>query len=225
MIFSMLLALLLVFNVLAYAAKVNPKKPMVALTFDDGPSIYTKQILATLRENNARATFFVVGNRIANHRKTIQQAKSQGCEIIGHTWSHPSLTKLNQKQIRDQLVRTNQAINQVVGYTPRYFRPPYGSSNSQVRQVARELGLSLVNWSVDPQDWKSRNSKKIYSAIMNNVKDGDIILCHDLYESTAEAMKKVIPALIKQGYQLVTVSELLEASEKTIKAGNIYYNK
>jgi len=205
------------------SGNIDPDKPMIALTFDDGPSKYTEQILAALNENGGRATFCVVGNRVGNFEDVLTQIKGQGSQIIGHSWDHKQLTKLTEAEIRKELQKTNTSIYDAAGVEPKMYRPPYGAANDVVKSISKELGMSLINWSVDTEDWKSKNADAVYKSIMKDAKDGSIILCHDLYESTAKAMKRVIPELVKQGYQLVTVEELLSASGKEIEPGKVYF--
>jgi len=145
-----------------------------------------------------------------------------GCEIICHAWEHSDLTKLSKRAIKKQLYNTIAAIASVTGSVTEMFRPPYGYYDEKVVKVARKLGLSMVNWSVDPKDWECHDADMIYSSIMNEVKEGDIILCHDVYDSTAKAMSRVIPDLIAQGYELVTVSELLLSKYGELEPGRMY---
>ncbi len=201
---------------------IDPNKPMVALTFDDGPSVYTTRILDLLETYNVRATFFVVGSRVSSYPDTIRRCAEAGNEIGIHTWSHAKLTELSEEEILAQIVDTYNAVQQYAGFTCAAVRPPTGAYNDTVKAVAAELGLYLANWSVDTLDWQTRDADATYEAIMSDVFDGAIILCHDLYETTAEAMERVIPALIEQGYQLVTVSELLSYSDGGIVPGNLY---
>jgi len=119
---------------------------------------------------------------------------------------------------------TSSVIETITGAALPFFRPPYGSVDDSLRNVARELGFALINWSVDPTDWDTRDADLIYTAIMSDVRDGSIILSHDIYSATADAMRRVIPALIADGYQLVTVSELLYYRHGALEAGRVYYN-
>ncbi|MDR3225739.1 MAG: polysaccharide deacetylase family protein, partial [Clostridiales Family XIII bacterium] len=192
-------------------------------TFDDGPSKYTEQILDLLSESSGKATFCVIGNRVENFEDVLRKINEQGSQIIGHSWDHKQLTKLTEEEIRKELQETNASIHDAAGVEPKMYRPPYGAADDAVKSISKELGLSLINWSVDTEDWKSKNADAIYENIMKDAKDGSIILCHDLYESTAKAMKRAIPELAKQGYQLVTVEELLTVSGKTITPGEVYF--
>jgi len=194
----------------------------IALTFDDGPSVYTTRILNTLQQNEGRLTFFVMGSLVEENKGKIYRATQMGCEIICHAWEHNDLTKLSKRAIKKQLYNTIAAIASVTGSVTEMFRPPYGYYDEKVEKVARKLGLSMVNWSVDPKDWECHDADMIYSSIMNEVKEGDIILCHDVYDSTAKAMSRVIPDLIAQGYELVTVSELLISKYGEIEPGRMY---
>jgi peptidoglycan/xylan/chitin deacetylase (PgdA/CDA1 family) len=116
----------------------------------------------------------------------------------------------------------SDAVEQVTGEKPMFFRPPFGAVNERLKRVSRELGFAMVNWTVDPLDWKYRDADIVYEAIMREVADGYIILSHDLYGTTAQAMERVIPELIAQGYQLVTVSELLSHTHGSLEAGRVY---
>lgn len=204
---------------------IDPSKPMIALTFDDGPSKNTTHILDLLRFYNSRATFFVVGNRVSTYASTAQRAAADGNEIGNHTWEHAKLTALTPEQIAEQLTLTTQAVQQYTGATCAAVRPTGGACNDTVKTVAGQLGYILVNWSVDTEDWKTRDADATYNAVMAGAQDGAIVLCHDLYESTAAAMDRVIPELIAQGYQLVTVSELLSYREGGAVPGTLYTHR
>ena len=200
----------------------DPSKPIVALTFDDGPSEYTSRILDTLQKHGGRVSFFVDGIRIAEHKSKVIRAHLMDCEVLCHAWDHPDLTTLSPDEIKTQLTDTINAIEAVTGKVTKMFRPPYGYINETVTKVAKEMGLALINWSVDPNDWDTSDVDKILDYIMSNVKDGDIVLCHDVYDSTAKAMDILIPELIEQGCQLVTVSELLQYKYGDLEAGVLY---
>lgn len=178
------------------------------MTFDDGPHYtVTPRILDILQKNNARATFFVLGNRVDNFPNIIQREYSQGHEIGSHSFSHPQITTLTSEEIEYQFTETEHRIQQYVPYTTKLIRPPYGQITQSLKEV---LQKTFVLWSIDTQDWKTRDKDAIVSEVLNNVKDGDIILMHDMYSTTADACEELIPALIERGYQLVTVSELLK---------------
>jgi len=203
--------------------ELDPERPMVALTFDDGPSQYTEHILDLLEQHGGRASFVVVGNLVNSRRDTIARAASLGNEIIGHSWNHADLTKLSAQQVSAQLNDTSKVIASVTGEYPVLFRPPYGSYNSTVTAVAKDMGFSIIYWSVDTLDWKYRDSERLVNVIMNDVSDGAIILMHDIHATTAGAMDRVIPRLIAEGYQLVSVSELLQHRYGELQPGVVYY--
>ncbi|MCD8125901.1 MAG: polysaccharide deacetylase family protein, partial [Lachnospiraceae bacterium] len=197
---------------------IDTTKPMVALTYDDGPSIYTDKILSVLEKYDSVATFFVVGDRVSTYSSTVKKAYEMGCEIGNHTYSHATLTKLGTSDIKSQISRTNAAVKKVTGVAPTIMRPPGGSYNSTVKSA---VGMPLILWSIDTLDWKTRNASSTISAVVNHVSDGDIVLMHDLYSATATASETIIPQLVKKGYQLVTVSELAEC-RGGITAGSVY---
>ena len=201
---------------------LDPDKPMLALTFDDGPSEETERILAVLQEYNARATFCVIGNKVENYTTVVKRTLAGGNEIASHTWAHPKLTTLGASSIRSQLERTNNVVKELTGYQIKVLRPPYGSVNKNVRSICADLGMSIALWQVDTLDWKTRNTTKTYNALMKEAKDGAIVLFHDLYSTTANAVEKAIPELIEKGFQLVTVSELLSFHQDGAVPGTVY---
>jgi len=195
----------------------------IAITFDDGPIEYTEQILDILERYGARATFCVLGYRIDDWQDTIQRAVDSGSEVIGHSWAHHNLTRLNAEQIKYQIQAPSAAIEAVIGEpAPKIFRAPYGHTNDRVIEVAEELGYSLLHWSVDPQDWRYRDADHIYWHIMERVTRGAIILLHDIHPSTAEAMETVIPRLVDEGFELVTATELIEYLYGSLEPGKRY---
>ncbi|HZK39826.1 MAG TPA: polysaccharide deacetylase family protein [Clostridia bacterium] len=199
---------------------VDPTKPMIALSFDDGPNKKTTiPILDMLKKYNSAATFFVLGNRVSNNADILKRMLEEGSEIGNHSYNHKELTKLSSVELMDQITKTQNAVIAATGITPKLMRPTYGSYDDNLKS---NVGMPLVLWSVDPLDWKSRDAKKVTDHVLSNVKDGDIILMHDIYDSTAEAVRMLIPQLIGRGYQLVTVSELFEARSETLKEGQIY---
>jgi peptidoglycan/xylan/chitin deacetylase (PgdA/CDA1 family) len=200
----------------------HPEDKVIALTFDDGPSKYTEQILDILAQYDGKATFFVLGMKVWNNRQTVRNIIGQGSEIAGHSWHHYNLTALEEQEIKDQITYTDNAIYQVTEIRPpKFFRAPYGAFDDIVKEAAREAGAAFIQWSIDPRDWRERDADYIYDYIMERAESGNIILCHDIYESTAEAMERVIPDLIEQGYRLITVSELLGGTVP----GRVYYSE
>lgn len=201
---------------------IDKKKPMVALTFDDGP--YTKtetKILDVLERNGSVATFFYLGNRVKNDHESAVRAVKIGCEIGNHSWSHPVLSQLDNKQVTSQIKKTNAVIHKYCGVDPVIARPPYGEFNDR---VLKKTGMAQVLWSLDTMDWKSRNPDAVFKAVKKDKNlDGKIILMHSIYDESAEATEMIIPWLKENGYQTVTVSELIKyRTGRTPKAGEVY---
>ncbi|MCD8364307.1 MAG: polysaccharide deacetylase family protein [Clostridiales bacterium] len=184
---------------------VYGNKKMVALTYDDGPSQYTSTSLNTLEKYNSVATFFVVGSRVNSYSSTVKRAYNMGCQIGNHTYDHKILTSVSTSTISSQISKTNSVVKSLIGVNPTVMRPPGGSVNSTVKST---VGMPIILWSVDTLDWKTRNATSTINSVLNNVKDGDIILMHDLYSATATASQTIIPTLVERGYQLVTVEEM-----------------
>ncbi|MBQ7118122.1 MAG: polysaccharide deacetylase family protein [Clostridia bacterium] len=200
---------------------VDPSKPMVALTYDDGPHpVNTHRILDALEKHGARATFFVVGSRVTDYKDCLERQAELGCEIANHSFSHTTLSVSKDKTVREEIEKTDALIEKYSGQKPVLCRAPGGS----VGKAAKLTDRPFIHWSVDTLDWQSRSCSKVVSHIRKNVRDGSIILMHDLYGSTAEASEIIIPWLISEGYQLVTVSEMLEARSGGADGGKIYYN-
>lgn len=192
---------------------IDPKKPIVALSFDDGPAYEqngtssTAQILKVLEDYGARATFFMCGSRINDsNSKYLKKEIELGCELGNHTYDHSDYGK---KVTVNDIRSASDAIKKASGQSPTIFRCPGGMITPQIREECEKEGMPIAYWSVDTEDWKSKDANKIYKIVMDNVYDGSIILMHDIYPSTAEAVKKVVPKLIEEGYQIVTVSEML----------------
>ena len=206
-----------------YVYETPVRRPMVALTFDDGPSKYTNYILDVLEAHGARATFCVLGNRVENWAETILRIDYLGSEVVGHSWNHRNFTSINEDEIKRQILETSAIIEEILGFPPPpIFRAPYGALNTRVRRVTRELGYSFLNWSLDTEDWRHRDAQHLYDFIMERAIDGSIILMHDIRQPTADAMVYVVPSLIERGFQLVTATELIEYFEGELKPGVEY---
>ena len=200
---------------------LDPEKPMVAPTFDDGPyDRVTNRIVKVLAKHDSRATFFVVGNRVERYADTMKNAYNKGNQIATHTFDHGDLSKMKKKQIRRELKRAFRVMKKINGENPTMLRPPYGNVNDKMRQTIR---IPMIYWNVDTEDWASRNKDKILSRC-KSIKDGDIVLMHDLYPSTAAAVEKLVPKLRKKGFQLVTVEELFYYKGIDAKGGKVYFN-
>lgn len=194
-------------SLVRYSPGVGSGQKVVALTFDDGPGDATEAILQILAEKGVKATFFVLGQCAAEMPELIQKERSAGHEIENHTWNHPDLATLSADQIRDQITRTSPLIG-----GSDYLRPPYGSYNSTVTQVAGSLGIRLVLWDVDTRDWESRNADAIVEQVKVQIRPGAIILMHDGggdRAATVAALPRVIDWLFDQGYAFATVRQIV----------------
>lgn len=187
---------------------IDPNKKMIAITFDDGPSKYTKDILSILKKYDACATFFVLGNKVEIYDESTREIIKQGSEIGNHSYNHKWLIKLKKDEFMDQVNMTQDIIERTTGFRPTLLRPTYGDVNDVIK---KNTDLDIVLWNVDTLDWKIKKPKRIASRVIGKVKDGDIILMHDTHKQTVEALKLILPELKKQGFQFVTVSELKEA--------------
>lgn len=202
--------------------EVVTDQPMVALTFDDGPSsAYTPAILDLLNEHNSSATFFVLGTEAEQNPEILRRMVNEGHEIGNHSYSHLNFTLLNDAELAYQIDTPNVIIEEITGKAPVLLRVPYAFINDELRE---KIPFPIILWSVDTVDWQSRNADYIYNIVINNVKDGDIVLMHDIYGSTLEAVRRIVPELINRGYRLVTVSEMANNRGITLKQGNTYNN-
>ena len=201
---------------------IDPTKPMVALTFDDGPSKHTTRILNVLETTGSRATFFVLGSRVDSYKSQIKRIHNLGCEIGNHTYNHTTLTTCTGAEIKSELSSTDNKVKAITGTSPVLMRPPGGSYKNDT--VKNNTAYPIILWSIDTRDWESRNANSVVASIKGSVRDGSIILMHDLYESTATATETIVPWLISQGYQLVTVSEMMEAKGIVMQNGVAYYS-
>ena len=202
--------------------KEEAEQKIAYLTFDDGPSYeYTSRIVNQLEKYDGHATFFVLGSHLGgrNIRKLIEKSVENGNEIASHTYDHRNLATLNTAQLQWQFTQTAQKIQAFTGKYPALVRPPYGSYGTTVQQVST---VPLILWSIDTRDWQTRNTSSTVNCVLNQVKDGDIVLMHDIYDTTASAAEQIIPELAKRGYQMVTVSELATYKKAKLQAGKNY---
>lgn len=201
----------------------NKESKMIAMTFDDGPGPYTADLLNILEENGAKATFFMLGQRIDEEGgKNIEKMKALGCELGNHSYSHPNLMNMDTDQIKEQFKRTDDLIAQYAsGDVATVARTPFGAQDSDVTMAVNK---PCIYWNLDTEDWSTRDVESDIESVLNNVSDGDIVLMHDIWPETVESCKTIIPKLIEQGYQLVTVSELAQAKGVQMEDGVTYYD-
>lgn len=186
---------------------MQEEKKKVALTFDDGPHpVYTLEMLDLLKEKNIKATFFLLGEQVEKYPDIVKRMNDEGHLIGNHSYKHEQLSKLSSIQACSQVNRTNELIYAITGKNPEYLRPPFGDWKDR---LDCEVNMIEVLWDVDTLDWSSQNKDKVVSKVMKNVEEGDIILMHDSYESTVKATAEIIDRLQKDGYEFVTVDELI----------------
>ena len=200
----------------------SKKRPMIALTFDDGPGEYTETLLDTVEKYNIHVTFFMLGQNVEGRESTIQRMVKLGCEIGNHTWDHPeqTLPNMDLDSVMQEFQKTDDALVKACGQASTVFRAPYGAITDEQMSA---VGKPFFMWSTDSLDWKLMDADADYNQIMNDssLGDGSIILMHDIHEPSVKcATEKLIPALIDQGYKLVTVSELAEAKDVTLQSAS-----
>jgi len=191
----------------------------IALTFDDGPhATQTPRLLDILEEKNVKATFFMLGTCVENNPDIVKQVYDEGHLVCSHTYGHKNLNTLSASGVKSEIDKTDKLIKDIIGHKPKYIRPPYGNANATVKKTANRV---LVNWSIDPEDWKHRNAQKIADNVVSAAKDGYIILCHDIYSETVNAVPMIIDRLRAKGYEFVTVDRLFEIYGTNPQAGTI----
>ncbi len=198
----------------------------IAFTFDDGPTGnkggLTEELLDELQKRNVHATFFLCGYRVKDFNSMMDRYLAEGHEIGNHTMDHQILTQVGYDSIYNQISSNNKLIKKYVGQRPTLIRAPGGAINDDVKRVAKKLKQPLLNWDLDTLDWKTRNAKSVKRAILESAEDGDIVLEHDLYDTTVEGVLAAIDELQEQGYVFVTISELALIKGVEMKPGHVY---
>ena len=217
LIFLMLaccLATILTVNVFAESLTAQPTKRIV-LTFDDGPHPrQTRQILDVLDRYGIKATFFVIGVNVSNYPGIIEEVKARGHELANHTQTHSHAARLNAQALRNEISDCEREVYMQTGERCKLFRPPEGAMSDNMRQVVKELGYTCVLWTLDTRDWAHTPPDEISDYIIQNAKNGDIILMHDYIGAnspTVKALETFIPILLDQGFTFVTAGELLQS--------------
>jgi len=206
-------------------AAENSQIKYVALTFDDGPHAkYTPIILDILKKHDAKATFFVLGQRLEYEilPEIVKQAEEEGHAIGSHMFDHAQPHQLSKEQLKKQISRTNELIYQITGNTPAILRPPYGQNNTRVTDVAAEMNMSVVLWNIDPRDSIIFDTNSIINSAVKEIKDGDIIILHDIFETSVNAVEPILKKLSDEGFTFVTVPELISIKHGQIKPGETY---
>ena len=216
-----ILAVLLCLSVLALPVRGAEEPKYVALTFDDGPSgKYTRRLLDGLYDRGVKATFLLCGYRIKNYPDITQRIFDEGHEIGYHGYSHRNMKGMSRRDIAGEIMDTQALLPE--GCAPVFLRPPGGCCGDAVRQVAEARRLAILSWSVDPRDWATHDTAAVERSVLENVKDGDIVLLHDMTDSSVRAALDIVDALLEQNYQLVTVSRLAKLRSVSLKPGQTY---
>ena len=196
------------------------KKKYVALTFDDGPSRFTKEIIDLLKKYEYNATFFVLGNKLnVDYTDILKESINNGNEIGVHGFSHKSFTRLKTEALEEEITKSKKYVYNLTKYMPNLVRPPYGNINNNIRNL--NLGPYIL-WNNDTLDWKLRDAKKIYERLINSIEENNIILMHDTYLTTYKALELILPYLKENNYEVVTVSTLFSKNGKTLENNKSY---
>lgn len=216
-----LLAAVLLAALLAPAVRAQEQPCYVALTFDDGPSgRYTRRLLDGLWEREVKATFLLCGYRIKDYPDITQRIFDEGHEIGYHGYTHKNMKEMSRRTVASEIMDTQALLPE--GCEPVFLRPPGGCCSDAVRQVAEARQLAILSWSVDPRDWATSDTAAVERAVLKNVKDGDIVLLHDMTVSSVQAALDIVDVLKDQGYEIVTVSELVKLRGVNLKPGKTY---
>ncbi len=196
------------------------KKKYVALTFDDGPSGFTKEIIDLLKKYEYNATFFVLGNKLnVDYTNILKESINNGNEIGIHGFSHKSFTRLKTEALEEEITKSKKYVYNLTKYMPNLVRPPYGNINNNIRNL--NFGPYIL-WNNDTLDWKLRDAKKIYERLINSIEENNIILMHDTYLTTYKALELILPYLKENNYEVVTVSTLFSKNGKTLENNKSY---
>ena len=215
------ISVLLLLPLLAVPVRAEEESKYVALTFDDGPSgKYTRELLDGLYEREVHATFLLCGYRMEQYPELTQRIFSEGHEIGYHGFTHSNMKVMSRREVAAEIMDSQALLPE--DCEPVFLRPPGGCCSDGVRQVAEARLLAILGWSVDPKDWATSDTYAIERAVLKNVKDGDIILLHDMTASSVRAALDIVDTLKQQGFEIITVSELAKIRDVKIKPGQVY---
>lgn len=192
-------------------------KKYISFTFDDGPSKYTKELLKTLELNKSSATFFMLGNRMKYSEDIVKEIYNSSSEVASHTYSHKNLNKISDKEVLNEINSPVILFKEITGGEIKYLRPPYGNYNETVKST----NYPIILWNIDPKDWLVKDSNQVYNSVIKHACDGCIVLMHDIYPTTIEAVKMLIPKLNSMGYEVVSISNLAKNKNYQIKNSEI----
>ena len=195
-------------SVISNADRADPEEKLVALTFDDGPHpVYTEEILDVLDQAGVEASFFMMGKEAELYPDVVKKVSDAGHLIGNHTYTHANVCQISAEETVEEITKTNDILEGLTGKRPQFFRPPFGCKNEALE---KQTGMFWIFWDVDTLDWNCQNAEQVYCQVVKNVEENDIILMHDAYPSTVEAVRELIPALQEMGYTFVTVDRLVE---------------
>ena len=216
-----LYVILVLFMLLFPHIHASEPEKLVALTFDDGPSgRFTRALLQGLQERDVQATFLLCGYRMEQYPTLTRQIMDAGHEIGLHGYSHKAMNRMTQRQIATELEKTLALLPE--GCPVAFLRPPGGQTSAATHDAAKAKGLSLLSWSVDPRDWATRDAAAVEAQVLYQVRDGDVILLHDMSDSSVTAALAIVDKLQAQGFRFVTVSQLAEAKGVAMQPGQLY---
>ena len=216
-----MIAVILTMSLLVLPVRGAEEEKYAALTFDDGPSgRYTRRLLDGLSERGVQATFLLCGYRMKDYPDITQRIYDEGHEIGFHGYSHDNMSTMSRRQIARELVDCESLLP--AGCKPKFLRPPGGAAGDAVRQVAEARMLGLLTWSLDPKDWETHDAPRVIQRVMSQVQDGDVVLMHDMSDSSVTAALEIVDRLKAQGYTLVTVSQLAKLRHARIRPGALY---
>ncbi len=202
-------------------SRVDSTKKLIAITFDDGPGPYTSRLIDILNDNKAKSTFFMLGKNLENYRNTVLKAHNSGMEIAYHSYAHQNFKRQELEEVVDDLNYSNEVLKSITGDIFHLIRPPYGSINDEIKDT---LDNVFILWDIDTNDWQKKNKDVEYltNYTLESVSDGDIILFHDIHQTSVDAIENLLPLLYVNGYQVVTVSDLAKNAGKTLETHHIY---
>jgi len=216
-----ILAVLICMCMIAVPVKASAQEKLIALTFDDGPSgRFTRRLLDGLEARNAKATFFLCGYRIELYPELTERIIENGHEIGLHGYSHKPMQNMSKTDVTREIIKSAELLPE--DYEISFLRPPGGIYGPNVQAAAREQDLALLHWSIDPRDWATSNTAAIKNSVINRVRDGDVILLHDMSDSSVNAALEIVDTLQAQGYRFVTASELARLKNITLDPGQKY---
>lgn len=199
--------------------KIDKNKKHIALTFDDGPGVYTNDLIDILNDNKAKATFFMLGKNISTYKDTVLNVYNNNMEIGYHSYNHKNFKRQKIENIKEEFNKSNEELKSITGDTFHLIRPPYGEVNDKIKE---SLDASFILWNIDTLDWRHKNSTYLTNYVLEKIEDGNIVLFHDIHKTSVEAIEKLLPELYVNGYEVVTISKLAEITNTKLENHKTY---